>query len=273
VYAYIGNGPMGAVDPSGHSKIAAAPQKDQHKASDFQKVVAAFILSQPANLIAIVDGSAKKEVEQGVADAWLQLKLYQHTSLAITTSALPEWLGKPVGELSHHQLHKIHQGIEDEVSGRRSERDWITLSDPDAPLGHKFFATVQLGAEYECGMMKTGPRRPPRTLTPFRDPLRPRYNNGATHIDHGVARVFNGSNSPSNLRPLPAETNLRKGGYEGALKRYEDALIRAGMRPEDARKVIQSEIDAMRNSVVPRPMDPENLDKLPAKPSDQARPR
>jgi hypothetical protein len=72
---------------------------------------------------------------------------------------------------------------------------------------------------------------------------------------------------------LAAETNLRKGGYEGALKAYEQYLIRNGMSPQDARAVIQAEIDAMKVSPPPRPMDPRVLDQLPANPLDRGRPR
>jgi hypothetical protein len=112
-----------------------------------------------------------------------------------------------------------------------------------------------------------------RSITPYRDPTRPGYNNGATHIDHAQARSLGGTNDQGNLRGLPAETNLRKGGYEGELKRYEESLRRGGMSRENARSVIQPEIDAMRNTVVTRPMDPRVMDQLPANPLDQGRPR
>jgi hypothetical protein len=109
----------------------------------------------------------------------------------------------------------------------------------------------------------------PRTITPYRDPARPGYNNGATHIDHAQARSLGGTNDSSNLRPLAGETNLRKGGHERALRAYEQYLIRNGMSPRDARAVIQAEIDAMIVSPPPRPMDPKVLDQLPANPLDQ----
>jgi len=111
-----------------------------------------------------------------------------------------------------------------------------------------------------------------RTITPYRDPARPGYNTGATHIDHAQARALGGSNDPSNLQRLAAETNLRKGGHEGQLKAYEQYLIRNGMSPQDARSVIQAEIDALRVSPPPRPMDPRILDQLPANPLDQGYP-
>ncbi|MBM3966304.1 MAG: HNH endonuclease [Planctomycetes bacterium] len=110
-------------------------------------------------------------------------------------------------------------------------------------------------------------------MTPYRDPARPNYNNGATHIDHAQARSLGGSNDPSNLRPLAAETNMRKGGHEGQLLAYEQYLIRNGMSPKDARSVIQAEIDSMIVSPPPRPMDPRVLDQLPSNPLDQGRPR
>jgi hypothetical protein len=61
---------------------------------------------------------------------------------------------------------------------------------------------------------------------------------------------------------LPAETNLRKGGYEGELNDFEDYLIRNGLSPEEARAVIQGEIDSLAQSPPPRPMDPEFFDGL-----------
>jgi hypothetical protein len=71
---------------------------------------------------------------------------------------------------------------------------------------------------------------------------------------------------------LAAETNVRKGGFEGQLKAYEQYLIRNGMSPKDGRSVIQAEIDALRVSPPPRPMDPRVLDQLPANPLDQGYP-
>ena len=127
------------------------------------------------------------------------------------------------------------------------------------------------GAYSSYGARPVGPSNP-RSITPYRDPARPGYNNGATHMDHAQARSLGGTNDPVNLRPLPAETNLRKGGYEGELKSYEGYLIRNGMSPKDARSVIQSEIDSMRISPPPRPMDPNVLDRLPANPMDQGHP-
>jgi hypothetical protein len=81
-------------------------------------------------------------------------------------------------------------------------------------------------------------------MTPYPDPQRPNYNNGKIHRDHIQARSLDGPDTPTNIQDLAAETNIRKGGHEGALKRYEQYLIRNGMSPQDARKVIQSEIDS-----------------------------
>jgi RHS repeat-associated protein len=133
-------------------------------------------------------------------------------------------------------------------------------------LAHNADCNVKVCAEEETAT------NCPKTATPYRDPSRPGYNNGATHLDHTKARSLGGSNAKSNLRPLPAETNLRKGGYEGQLKAYEEYLIRNGMNPKDARSVIQPEIDALGTSPPPRPMDPAVLDQLPANPADQGHP-
>jgi hypothetical protein len=48
-------------------------------------------------------------------------------------------------------------------------------------------------------------------------------------------------------------------------------LIRSGMSEKDAQAVIQPEIDALKRSVVARPVDPSVLDSLPFNPNDQGR--
>jgi len=115
---------------------------------------------------------------------------------------------------------------------------------------------------------------------PYHDPEPPGYNNGAPHGDHSDALVHDGvprDEAPAPDRELPAETNLRRGGYDGALHGEEDQLVQdlmdAGL-PEDvarsvARDAIQSEIDALRNSPPPRPTDPGVLDGLPSNPMHQ----
>lgn len=83
---------------------------------------------------------------------------------------------------------------------------------------------------------------------------RPGYDPGDTHKDHILAECFGGQTTPSNLRDIPAGMNLRKGGLEGSLRRYEDYLIRNGMDPADARSVIQDEIDSLGRDVIATPM-------------------
>jgi hypothetical protein len=102
-----------------------------------------------------------------------------------------------------------------------------------------------------------------KSITPHPDPARPAWNNGATHIDHAVARVFDGPDTDANKRPLPAETNVRKGGYEGELRRYQQFLVANGLDRTLAREVIQAEIESLAKSPPPRPMNPKVLDTLP----------
>ena len=113
---------------------------------------------------------------------------------------------------------------------------------------------------------------PARSRTPYRDPQRPPYNNGKIHKDHIQARGLDGPDTPANIQDLAAETNLRKGGHEGALKRYEQYLRQNGMSPQDARRVIQDEIKSLGKSPPPRPTDPNVLDRLPDNPLDQGYP-
>src|SRR5262249_29526523 len=106
---------------------------------------------------------------------------------------------------------------------------------------------------------------------------RPPYNGGRVHMDHEHATVW-GNRGPA-TRPLPAETNMRRGGFDGALhrdyQRLAEQLERAGISPqrarEMAREALQSEIDALRVSPPPRSVDPRALDRLPANALDQGR--
>ncbi len=83
---------------------------------------------------------------------------------------------------------------------------------------------------------------------------RPGYDPGDTHIDHILAECFGGTSVPSNLRDIPAGMNLRKGGIEGGLRKYEDYLISNGLTPTQARSVIQDEIDMLARDALPSPM-------------------
>jgi hypothetical protein len=93
--------------------------------------------------------------------------------------------------------------------------------------------------------------------TPMEDPEQPDYDNGATHQDHAKARALGGSDDADNKRPLPAETNMRKGGYEGQLKQEKLDLMNRGLTEEQADAAIADEITSMANSPPPRPMDPD----------------
>ena len=84
-----------------------------------------------------------------------------------------------------------------------------------------------------------------------RDPrVRAGYNPGAGHLDHAVAKVFGGKKT----RLTPAAMNLRKGGLEGELRRYEEYLIRNGMKRKKARAVIQVEIASLSRDVIAAPI-------------------
>jgi hypothetical protein len=116
--------------------------------------------------------------------------------------------------------------------------------------------------------------RAPREV-PYRDPAHPGYNNGATHMDHEHAKVW--GNRGLATRPLPAETNMRRGGHDAKLDRDYKELTKAfedsGLSSAEARRrahaAVQGEIDALRNSPPPRPMDPDLLDRLPSNPMHQ----
>jgi hypothetical protein len=61
-----------------------------------------------------------------------------------------------------------------------------------------------------------------KTFLNAHDPrTRPGYDPGALHNDHTVARVFGGEDT----RSIPAAMNLRKGGLEGELRRYENSVL------------------------------------------------
>lgn len=81
----------------------------------------------------------------------------------------------------------------------------------------------------------------------------PGYDPGDTHVDHILARAFGGLDDATNKRSIPAGMNLRKGGLEGELRHYEQGLIDGGMTPEQARSVIQPELDALARDALPAP--------------------
>jgi hypothetical protein len=80
------------------------------------------------------------------------------------------------------------------------------------------------------------------------------YDPAALHEDHILARCFGGTDDDANKRLLEAATNLRKGGMEGALKKYENYLIENGVKAENARLVIQTELDALSRDALPVPL-------------------
>ncbi len=71
------------------------------------------------------------------------------------------------------------------------------------------------------------------------------YDPGAMQVEHPIAQVFGGTAT----REAEAAMNYRKGGLEGALRKYENYLTQGGMKPAAARAVIQSEIESMARDV------------------------
>jgi len=103
---------------------------------------------------------------------------------------------------------------------------------------------------------------------PHADPDQPGYDNGATHSDHQRARGLGGPDEPGNIQELPAETNFRKGGFEGQLARDWEELQEAGFSDEEIEQILGPEIESLGKSPPPRPMDPKILDTLPATPPE-----
>jgi hypothetical protein len=87
------------------------------------------------------------------------------------------------------------------------------------------------------------------SLTSIDPRLRPGYDPSTPQLDHIIAEVFGGTET----RLVPAGLNLRKGGLEGELRKYENYLVNKGMRPEAARQVIQSEIESLSRDVIAAP--------------------
>jgi hypothetical protein len=94
-------------------------------------------------------------------------------------------------------------------------------------------------------------------------------------MDHEHAKVW-GNRGPATRR-LPAETNMRRGGHDAKLyrdykdltKTFENSGLSSAEARRRARAAVQSEIDALRNSPPPRPMNPNILDRLPSNPMHQ----
>jgi len=133
----------------------------------------------------------------------------------------------------------------------------------------------------ECMMMCTvempmgvPPPPLPRGRIPYRDPRPPGYNNGKIHMDHVDAKVW--GNQGVAERELAAETNMRRGGFDGALRQEYNEMVQqmeqSGMSKAEAeimaRRALESEINALKDSPPPRPMDPRVLDELPGMPPD-----
>lgn len=95
-----------------------------------------------------------------------------------------------------------------------------------------------------------------------KDPSPPNYRNGRSHLDHKRARSLGGKDVKENLQSLPAETNIRKGGYEGQLVKDRQRMRDAGMSESDIEYVLGDEIRSLGNSPPPRPMDPDVLDRI-----------
>jgi hypothetical protein len=91
------------------------------------------------------------------------------------------------------------------------------------------------------------------TPGPVPDPRRRHgYDPGAIHDDHPVARALGGD--PSVTRAREAAANLRKGGLEGELRKYEDGLSsHPQVSDEMARAVIQDEIESLSRDVIAQP--------------------
>jgi hypothetical protein len=94
-------------------------------------------------------------------------------------------------------------------------------------------------------------------------------------MDHEHAKVW--GNHGQATRPLPAETNVRRGGFDGKLyldyknltKAFENMGLPTAEARARARAAVQAEIDALRVSPPPRSIDPRILDQLPSDPMDQ----
>lgn len=99
----------------------------------------------------------------------------------------------------------------------------------------------------------------------YPDPGQPGYSNGSSNLDHILARSLGGSDDRSNLQSLPSETNFRKGGHEGQLVRDRSYYRSHGMSAGDADQVVRPEAESLGKSPPPRPMDPDDLDKLPCR--------
>jgi YD repeat-containing protein len=133
-----------------------------------------------------------------------------------------------------------------------------TVGDAAGGLGAAGEGEAAASEADEAAAETTTPRE-----TPYNDPQQPNYNNGATQMDHEDAKIWGGQSAN---RPLPAETNMRRGGFDGALYRDYQKLIDQGMSEADARAAVHAEIDALKNSPPPRPIDPDILDHLPSNP-------
>jgi hypothetical protein len=108
---------------------------------------------------------------------------------------------------------------------------------------------VDEGVELVQGVTKNAPSSGSTSLRSVDPRVRIDYDPGAPQVDHPIARVFGGTET----RTIPAGSNLRKGGLEGELRKYENYLISKGMAPDVAREVIKSEIESLSRDVIATP--------------------
>ncbi|QDU88600.1 hypothetical protein Pla175_19800 [Pirellulimonas nuda] len=184
-----------------------------------------------------------------------------HHQAAATIDVAVEGLAEPIGATPNHpfwseteqrfvRADQLRPGEEVRTLHGTTRVASVSTRGPPEPV---YNLEVHAEHVYRVGAARLLVHNGNPCAAPLPDPRkRPGYDPGDIHQDHPVARSLGGD--PDVTRPFPAASNLRKGGLEGELRRYEEYLRRnTDFDDETIRSVIQSEIDGLARDVIASP--------------------
>ena len=208
-----------------------------------------------ANVLAI---EPCPEIQQGPGR--VVTATFRHQAAATIDVAI-EGLDEPIGTTANHpfwsesakefvRADRLHPGNFVRTIDGLAQVESITLRGPPEPV---YNLEVQFEHVYRVGDSGVLVHNGNPCAQPVPDPRkRSGYDPGDIHDDHPVARSLGGD--PDVTRPFPAASNLRKGGLEGELRRYEEYLRKnTRLSDDEIRSVIQSEIDGLARDVIASP--------------------
>jgi hypothetical protein len=124
----------------------------------------------------------------------------------------------------------------------------------------------------ESGAQEFGPKSPQSALgmdVTYPDPAPATYEGNiapdTTVWDHNTARALGGHPTDlNNLDPRAWAENARKAGFEGQYRLDLDLYMKGGLTEDQAKWVLEPELNAIKNDIHASPVDPKILDRLPS---------